>query len=278
MSIIALTTITTAAFSQSPAALRNTPKRPESVGTGNQTRSLSNTEQEQVAAARNPYVTAQVGYMFGDGTFASNMITAGGFLYDIDVGQNDDGRTTKFGLPVRGNLAPILAAGLDKTGDTEKAARDKAIQDLLVSAQGIRVALEPWVQIAGAKDDSKFRSTLYASAGWKLNAVKDPTDTTRYLPAGRMAAGLDFGVGRTKDGRLPLLITLSPVYSVYATGDYKKVPGLKKAYASGELTIVVPVASNAALMTETIVAAGRSPVWHVGLLTVAASQKAAPAQ
>jgi hypothetical protein len=268
-----LSVVSSEGIGQSPTAIRNVPakRRAGPADTTAALRAQVDTAQAKAAASRNPYVGAQIGYAFGDGEFASNLVTSGSFLYEIDVGQSDAGAPV-YGFPIRGNIGPILAAGLDNTEDAAKEAREKAIQDLVVSAQGIRIAMEPWRQIYGG-DDKFFRSTIFASLGWKLNAVKDPTDTTRYLAAGRVSGGIDLGVGRTKDGRLPILVTLSPVYSVFANQDYKKIEGLKKQYASGELTIVVPVASNVALLTEGIVASGRSPIWRIGLLTVAASDR-----
>ena len=250
---------TAAANSQSVTAVRNVPR--------------STTVQRQggaTAVNRNPYVGAQIGYAFGNGEFASNLVTAGTFLYELDIGQNDT--TPTFGFPVRGNIGPILTAGLDKTDDAAKEARDKAIQDLVISAQGIRVGIEPWWRIAGNDDKAIFQATLFASAGWKLNAVKDANDTTRYLAAGRVSGGIDFGLGRRNGGRLPIIITMAPVYSVFANDDFKKIEGLRKQYASGELTIVIPVAANAALLTEGIVASRRSPVWRIGLMAVAVGQ------
>jgi hypothetical protein len=239
----------------SPATTMN-PVTLTAMGTGDTTSATS--------GSRNPYVGAQAGYVFGGGDFASNLIANGSVVYQVlqASGKTSKGRDWSFFLPIRGNVSSLVAS-------KDSAARNKQIQSLVSGAQGIRVAIEPYLTLPSV---GFLSSALFASAGWKLNAVKDSADTTHYLALGRFAVGLESIIGPKDGSKNPILIDLSPVYSTFAGRDYRAVKGLEKAIWSGEMTIIVPIGASTGLLTEAIVSQRSFPVWRTGIILTAASK------
>jgi hypothetical protein len=212
------------------------------------------------SARRNPYVGAQVGYRFGDGgDFANNLIAAGSLMYDVIQPMQDSKKSFEFALPVRGNIGPLIAQ--------EEDSREEKLNEIVTSTQGIRIGIEPYLRLGTAK---YLHPVLFGSAGWKLNAAKDSaSNETNYLALGRFSLGFELGIGDSGDGRLPMTISVSPVYSVFANDPpLNVVPTGKKSVASYEFTAVVPIATSAALLTEAIAVRDAKPVWRIGLVFV----------
>lgn len=233
---------------------------------------LSSDQKRQAAAVsplvptRSPYVGAQVGYAFGStGNFASNLVAAGSVLYTVVGADTKSTSRFKFFLPVRGNIAALASSS-----DT---AQKNKIQQLLTSTDGLRIGVEPYVTLGSI--GPYMQATLVTSAGWKLNAIKDKNDTTRYLALGRLSAGFEIGVGASDGSKLPITIDANAVYSSFTDASYKPVLGsdYPKSSWSGEYTIVIPVASDMAVLTEAISAQRTTPIWRIGLILVASSSK-----
>lgn len=250
---------TTAQQSTSPAGVAPGSSNPVTLSAVG-----SDDKAQPVVGARNPYVGAQVGYVFGDGTFASNLVANGSVVYNVleVTGAKGSGRGIGFFLPVRGNVSSLVAASDDD-------GRSKAAQQLISSAQGMRVAVEPYLSLPGTRF---LRPALFAAVGWKLNAVKDANDTTRYLSLGRFSGGGEIAIGPADGSKNPIVISLSPVYSVFSTRDYQKVQGLTRSITSGELTVVVPLGTSVGLLTEAVVARNALPSWRTGVILTAASK------
>jgi len=219
--------------------------------------------------ARNPYVGAQAGYVFGGGDFASNVIANGSMLYQVlQASTISHGKKLSFFLPVRGNVSSLVAA-------KDSAGRAKAAQSIVSGAQGLRVAVEPYLALPSVG----FLTTgLFASAGWKMNTVKDKNDTTRYLALGRLALGLEAVLGPQDGSKSPIVVDVSPVYSAFAGRDFQSVSGLQKSVWSGEFTVVIPVAASMGFLTEAVVAQRALPVWRLGLIMSATSAPPAAGQ
>lgn len=221
-------------------------------------------QQQPAVGTRNPYVGAQAGYVFGEGDFASNLVANGSVVYNVlEInGKTKAGKGYGFFLPVRGNISSLVAA-------SDQDARDKAGQKLISGAQGMRVAVEPYIALPAARF---LQPALMASIGWKLNSVKDANDTTRYLSLGRFSAGAELAIGPADGSRNPIVLSVSPVYSVFATRDYQKVNGLKRSIMSGEFTVVVPLGTSVGLLTEAVFARQTTPAWRTGVILTAASK------
>ena len=215
-------------------------------------------------SSHNPYVGAQAGYVFGGGEFASNLVANGSVVYDVlhTPRSPGDDTTSHFSLSIRGNVSSLVAA---KDG----ADRDKQAQSLISGAQGIRISVEPFLALPSV---GFLKPGMFASAGWKLNAVKDATDSTRYLALGRFALGIEGVFGPKDESRSPIVIDISPVYSTFAGRDYRSIAGLEKSIWSGELTVVLPVGASTGFLTEAIIAQHALPVWRTGLVLSAASK------
>lgn len=211
---------------------------------------------------RNPYVGAQLGYSFNNtGDFASNLVASGSVLYTVIAADPKSSSSTKFFLPIRANFSALNAV--------DSASRSKQVQQLLSSAQGLRVGVEPYLTLS---DWGPFiHPVLFGSAGWKINAVKDKSDTTRYVTLGRLSGGLELGIGPSDGSKLPITLDLAPVYSIFADRTYRSVFGANfpKSVWSTEVTIVLPVAANMGVLSEAISGQHTLPVWRVGLVLMA---------
>jgi hypothetical protein len=253
----ALLAATLSANAQSAGALINIAPRKGQVRTAVLTSSPDTSSTGTSGyVARNPYVGAQTGFTLGGGGFASNLVAGGSIIYVVI---NDSSKSARFSLPVRGNFSG-LNVGSKSDADQKK------ISDLVSSATGLRIAVEPEVRFNSWK---YFRPAVFGSAGWKLSAVKDSGDTTHYLPLGRVGGGVELGIGPASSDRLPIVIDLSAVYSSFANREYKAVgANLERSTLRYEIVVVVPVASSVGFMTEAVV--GNSlPVWRMGFVFIA---------
>lgn len=214
--------------------------------------------------ARNPYVGAQAGYVFGGGDFASNLVANGSVVYQVlqTAHTTSSGKTVSFLLPVRGNVSALVGAK-DATD------RNKKIQDLVSGAQGMRVSVEPYLALPNA---GYLQTGFFGTAGWKLNAVKDAKDSTHYLALGRFSVGFEASLGPPDGSKNPIVIDLAPVYSTFASRDYLGIDGLQKSVWSGELSVIVPFGTSVGLLTEAVVAQRALPVWRTGVILTAASK------
>jgi hypothetical protein len=224
-------------------------------------------EESGGAGNRNPYVGAQVGYLFGGGSFASNVIANGAVAYTViddstQVGASKGWRA--FVLPVRGNFTSLSPQA--KADETKK-----KLDELASSASGIRVSIDPELWMPPW---SKYvRAGLVGSAGWKLNAVKDTADTTHHIAQGRLSGGGQLSIGPRDGSRLPVILTASYVYTAYADRTYLTVvPGAEKKRKAGEFTIVIPVATSTGLLTELIAEKKQLPAWRMGFVYAAQSK------
>ena len=218
---------------------------------------------EQVSSS-NPYVGAQAAYVFGGGRFASNLVANGSVAYKVlskSIVDSAKHERFRFFVPVRGNMASLIAAKDDTS-------REKKAQSLISEAQGLRVSVEPTLDLPPLEF---LRSSIVTSVGWKLNAVKADDDSTVYLALGRLSAGLSFAIGPTAKGTttMPIVVELVPTFSSFATRDYQRVTGLEKSFWSGDLTVIVPVGSGMGFLTEATVAQRALPTWRTGLVLTA---------
>jgi hypothetical protein len=212
------------------------------------------------AARRHPYVGAQVGYAFGDGDFASNAVASGTLMYSVIASEENDAKKYRFFLPVVGNFGS-LAAVLSED-DKDKLGK------LASTSGGLRIALEPYYLLP--EPSPGIHPAIFASAGWVLRTAKDTGDTTRYLPQGRLVAGLSIGLGPKNGAAHPIVLELAGVHSAYANREFKKVlgPNAKSTQGSFLATLIVPVAQNTGFLTEVVSLRDSRPVWRMGFIFV----------
>ena len=216
-------------------------------------------------AANNPWVGAQVGYLFGDSKeFADNLLVSGRILYEIDL--NSD----KFKLPVVGNISNIIKSKVGFEAGESKDKLDSEVKGLMTSNQGLHVGLYPYYLI---KKSETFSLIAHGVAGWKLNGLQDTVNNkVTYLNQGRFSAGVEFGIGRSNAEKIPLTISITPTFTIFDKNEYKGVFGVEKSTISTlELTCVVPLKKGIGVMFEDIVplSKGMSNVFRVGLIFTA---------
>jgi hypothetical protein len=198
-------------------------------------------------SAASPWVGAQVAYKFG-GTndFADNLLVSARLLYDIDLGES------KIHLPVMGNISELTANASGNAGAGDQL--DQKAQQLMMSSTGLRVGLYPYTYV----HRTDVLSIIFHGEGaWKMNAFKDNSNILQYLQQGRIAAGIEFGIGKTAGDRLPLTISVTPAITFFSSAEYEKVFGKSKSHVQGlETTMVVPVAQGVGLLLEGIEGSG----------------------
>jgi hypothetical protein len=209
---------------------------------------------------------AQLGYKIaGRGDFKDDfLVSARTELQTLNVGQP---ATVK--IPLIGNLSGLSS---DLSPD---AIKDKT-KELLNSAQGIHLSLQPYY---APTVTGRFKPTLYGTAGWKVNAAKQFTDTSKvvYLNQGRFSAGVAVEAFIVEDptGKpeaRPITFSLEPVYTVISGNDYRAAFGKEKPenLRSLELTAVIPIAGFG-LLAQTIMSKGVGPISRIGILYVKGS-------
>lgn len=214
---------------------------------------------------RNPYIGAQFGYSLnGSSKPESNIIGAGTVMYSVIGSATDDTSHLRFYLPIRGNLAGL---------SSDSASRSKQLDKLLSSVQGIRVAAEPYLTFPPL--GRYVHPVAFASAGWKVNSLKDKLDTSRVITAGRLSLGGELGLGPGDGGKLPVVVDLALVWTAFADGTYRKVLGddFPASLRSGEFTVVMPIAANTGVLSEAVVGDRAKPVWRLGVILMAEGGK-----
>lgn len=216
-------------------------------------------------AAKNPWVGAQVGYLFGDSEeFADNLLVSGRILYDIDL------NSEKFELPVVGNISSIIKSKVGFEEGDGKEKLDSEVKELMTSNQGLHIGLYPYYRI---KTGETFSLIAHGVAGWKLNGLQDTVNNkVTYLNQGRFSAGLEFGIGRSTADKIPLTISITPTVAIFDKNEYREVFGVAKSYTGTlELTCVVPLKKGIGVMFEDIVplSKGVSNVFRVGIIFTA---------
>lgn len=217
--------------SQTPFSLINSSSKSEVIG---------------ALPANNPWLGAQVGYMFGNSEeFADNLLVSGRLLHHIIKGDSN-----QLNLPVMGNISAVIK---DKSRFTTESDKIKSeLRDILMQNQGVNIGLYPYFVL---KDKDKITLTLHGAASWKLNASEDSiSKEVNYLNQGRFSIGADFLIGSKRDGDAhPMSISIAPVISVFSPDEYLKSFGTKKsAIASLELNAVVPLGKGIGIMFEKI--------------------------
>ena len=218
--------------------------------------------------ANNPWVGAQVGYLFGDSKeFADNLLVSGRILYEIDLNSPD---TSGFHLPVVGNLSNIIKS---KVGFVEGEGKDKLdseVKEIMTSNQGLHIGLYPYYII---RRNETFSLIAHGVAGLKLNGIQDTVNNkVTYLNQGRFSAGLEIGIGRSNAEKIPLTLSITPTITIFDKSEYKSVFGVEKSTINTlELTCVVPLKKGIGVMFEDIfpLSKGVRNVFRVGLIFTA---------
>jgi hypothetical protein len=221
-------------------------------------------------AANNPWLGAQVSYRFGESdAFADNLLVSGRLLYDILPGD-----TTRFHLPVMGNVGPLIQVATDPESD-EKAVRDQADQ-LLLGAQGVTVGLYPYIEI---RKSDRFLLTFHSVVAWRLNALHElgsPSTSDPelvYLLQGRFATGVELVIGSRADGRRSFTLSVTPTLAVFGKDAYRRAFGEEKwRLPSLEATAILPLGAGVGVLFEGIDGEGSSNAFRMGLLVAAQSQ------
>jgi hypothetical protein len=211
-------------------------------------------------------VGAQMGYLLdGSGTIEDDFLASG----RVEVGMLKFSSTQPEALkiPIISNIGSL---GLAKTKDE----LEKGGRDLLASAKGLSIAVSPY----RAYGPCRARTTLYASAGWKLNTGRDRADTTRTvkLHQGRFSVGIGIDAKIIEGSAMPVTFSVEPVYTVWNASRYRAIYGVERsALTSLELTAIIPI-RGLGLLAQTNVAQAMTPAWRIGLLLFTPESKPNP--
>lgn len=205
-------------------------------------------------------VGAQMGYILdGSGTIDDDFLASG----RVEAGQLrfSDAQPENFIVPIISNIGSL---GLAKS----KTELEKGGKDLLTSTKGLSLGVAPYLTIG----PSRARTTLYGSAGWKLNTGRDKTDTTKtvMLHQGRFSVGLGMDACIVEGAAMPVSLSVEPVYSRWNADRYNAIYGVSRGeLLSLELTAILPLKSIGVL-AQTNMASTMSPSWRIGLLLFSA--------
>ena len=243
-------------FAQSPAALANVTGNPEQAAQG--------------IAANNPWFGVQVVHRFGESDdFSSNLLTAGQFVYDIDMG------ASKVHLPVISNFGGKIAAAEDPT-DLAEGIKDQ-LKELLQSTAGITAGLFPYVQVV---EKPVFMLTLHGMAAWKYNGLKPYGEATTvaaaddaeivHLHQGKFGVGAEVILGKRDDGPAVATASISPVWLVMGKDAYKRAFGEEQSRIFAiELLGILPIRKGLGLVFEGVLGQDSNRAFRAGLMLAA---------
>jgi hypothetical protein len=148
-------------------------------------------------------------------------------------------------LPVVGNIGKLTAALPAGRQDLEKKATE-----LLNSADGITVELAPYWLIPRS-DSALISLTLFGSAGLKVNAAKDPLDSsTVYLKQGRFTAGVELSY-QPRTAPRPMPLSVGPSLTTFNRRKYLLATGKDKSNISSlEVTLILPTGGFGLLVAK----------------------------
>lgn len=222
---------------------------------------VSTTATKSAQSSSRPWLGSQIGYTFaGDGDFSDNFLVGGALLYEIPMDS-----TRWFRLPIVGNIGKLAASGNDST-------REAKAQTLLNATEGVFVRVEPYWRKTNSRRD--FSATFYLSGGWKVNVLKDTASKKQTFTQGRVSILSEFNVGLPTEGARPLTISFAPIYSLFSASAYQQIFGERKSsLRSLQSTVVIPVASGAGAIFESVATQGQGPVTRFGILLGAEPKK-----
>jgi hypothetical protein len=141
---------------------------------------------------------------------------------------------------------------------------ESATEALLLSSEGLALGLHPTYTRGG--DQDQLRTRLYGQFGWKLNALRDSTETV-YLHQGRLGAGFELELRPNPDARTPLTISLNPALTFFDRDRFKRVTNEdRSSFLSLTSTGIIPISDGFGLLAEGIAAEGSKPVWRFGII------------
>jgi hypothetical protein len=208
-------------------------------------------------AANNPWMGAQVGYKFGNGgDFENSLLVTARLLYKIES------PLPRLQLPVMGNISDIRPREVSETGETWG-----EVQSLLISAEGINLGIFPYFPLHST---DLLLLTLHGGTSWKVNAYGSPVGETEYLHQARISGGIELGVGRRADGRLPLTVSIAPVMSFFSADVYEGVFGeRRRGLAHLEVTGIVPIGLGVGVLMEGLISSRSTSGFRAGIVLAA---------
>lgn len=220
-------------------------------------------------AANNPWFGAQLIHRVGtEGEFASNLLAAGQFLYNVPLGE------MKFQLPVISNFGGSIGPKTDL--DTIKKSIDAQLKDLLDSASGVTAGLFPYYPFTPS---DVVMITVHGIGAWRYNALKPYGETTAEAKAEgasklvdlhqlKIGAGVEGVFGKRDAGPAAVTFSVTPVLIRFADKDaYRRAFGEEKSTLRAiELLGILPLQANGlGLVFEDVIGAGENS-FRVGLI------------
>lgn len=167
-------------------------------------------------------------------------------------------------LPIISNLGSLSTANA--------ATLLSKIQSLVAANSGLSVAFAPYWPFPHA-ESAPVVITLFGTAGWRLNSVKDTSGSgqTRALNEGRFSLGVDalfYVFGSAQTGHLPISLSAEPVLTVFSKGRYHSVTGDNRSrLQTVELTAMSPLPFNGlGLLIQGVPIRDFKPMWRAGLI------------
>lgn len=210
------------------------------------------------------YVGGQIGLpLFGGENLGSVMRASARATYFVPISP-----FRRWQLPIVSNLGDLSSG----QSESDKAKRTK----LLSTSDGAYVAIEPtWDPILRSRLGD-FRLQPFVSVGGQVHQMRSKADSTATisLGQGRLGAGANLEIGRQSSGQPVIFLTSRGVASLVASRAYEQVFGERRKWQMLlESYALVPMSGSTALLIESSVGRGASPLLRIGLWSQASAQK-----
>jgi hypothetical protein len=215
-------------------------------------------------SAANAWIGSQLGYKFGANSeqLGDNLLVSASVIYDLPLAAD-----RKFHLPVISNFADLIAS--PKAETAEEGSEDK-IKELIFASSGVRAGMYPYRPIEKWSNGTDFKSVVHGEVSWKMNGFKEEgSEEADYLHQLRLAAGVEFAIGRTDDGGRPFTVSVTPVHIRFDRKVYEKIFEEKKSSLTTlEAVAVLPISGKTGVLFEYV--AGDVSSFRVGVIIAAA--------
>lgn len=208
---------------------------------------------------RNPWsaIGAQIGYNLSGGEAADNILASGRALLEV-LGRD----SPHYGIYLFGNLSRLKP---DVATDDPDKVDDIKLRELQQADQGIFVDIVPHLFWG---DPGNRSESLWLSAGWKVNALRDSTDNVRYLNQARVSIGGEITGLPGKFAGLPASLDVEASLGIQMNKDvfHSVFPDRGTALKNIDVSLIIPAGSGRGLILSSTMTQRAKPVWMLGLL------------